>query len=661
MKVLYSELLSFLPKLKAGPREVADAFTFSGLMVDQYVEVRVKGAKDVLLGLEVRQNRPDCLGVIGLAREMSAYFKTPLVLSKPKLGTPKNTLSIAVKAPGLVTRVSAVQIDGLDNSLPTPAWLKEVLAFHDIKSVSLLVDLSNYAMIMTGYPNHLFDSSKVVGQLTWQKNAKDEVFTTLDGTLLEFHARDELVVADRLGPLVLAGSIGGRRAALSSRTTSVIAEVAVYNPKKVRDDSRKHKLTTEASSRLEKQLAAEHSLWALEFLADILVKHDKGQIATKVYDFYPKQKTEYSGFVFWPFELAEKIGGVKVATKEAEGVLRRLGFEVDAQKSGLKVKVPAWRSDVSLPSDITEEVLRMVDYRNITPQKPKLEPLPSLNSPMVELKEGLKKTAAALSLDEVLTLPMTTSEKNSSFGVVPGREEVATQNAINEEFPVLRVNLLGGLLNQQVEYIKFGLYHIKLFEVGRVFWKFGRKYKETEHLAILIQHEEPSLALGELKRIVEALLRFAGLKSIYFESQVKVPPVYDKDSLWSVFLGDVYAGELGLLAPRPFSGNKLVPPTAVAEIDLEAVLSMLPKEKLRGATELQQKMAVLDANVSANSLADLNQRIKELRKKHGKNIWAMEVVDEYHPDQGPYKFTLRITYTGLTETQAKKLHTQLFE
>lgn len=661
MKVLYSELKEFLPKLKASPKEVAEAFTFTGLMVDGFKDVRVKGVKDYLISLEVRQNRPDCLGVIGLAREISAYFKTPLTLPKVKKTVSVSPLPAEVRVGSLVKRATAVQIDGLDNSKQTPKWLVEVLEMHDIKSVSLLVDLSNYAMLMTGYPNHLFDSSKVVGKLVWQKNLKDEVFTTLDGSVLQFKAKDELVISDNLGPLVLAGAIGGRRAAISARTTSVIAEVAVYDPKKVRDDARKHKISTEASNRLEKQLAVEHSGWALEFLAGILVNHAGGEVGSKVYDFYPKAESGKNvKEISWKVALAEKVSGIFISKKEASDILTRLGFKVTEKADFLKVMAPAWRSDVEVPADITEEVVRLKGYQHILPVPPKLSPVKEVTSPVTILKDKLRVFATALGFDEALSLPMTTSDANSSFTNLENFPEVKTQNAVNEDLPVLRTSLLGGLLSQQLAFLKKGVYLVQLFEIGKVFWRSGKKFVETEQVSFLLQAEQNQDAVNNLKAKLDSFLRLAGVRALYFEETADPQKIFIHTAVWDVFAGQVKIGQLGLLRERQLSGNKHVSPTAVATFDLDSLLQVVEKDAPKGASELLDKMAVLDANVVCSGLSELNAKLREVRKKHAKHIWSLEVIDSYTSSDRVSKYTLRTTYSGLTETQAKNLHKQLF-
>jgi phenylalanyl-tRNA synthetase beta subunit len=139
MKILYSELKVYIPGLKTSPKAVMEALSLTGILVDSFAEVSVAGKKDYVIGLEVRQNRPDCLGVQGVAREVAAYFGLPFVLPRFKFPAQKHKLQVSVKANNDVKRVSVLEIEGLDNSKATPAWLLETLAAHGMNSMSLIM------------------------------------------------------------------------------------------------------------------------------------------------------------------------------------------------------------------------------------------------------------------------------------------------------------------------------------------------------------------------------------------------------------------------------------------------------------------------------------------------------------------------------------------
>src|SRR3989338_8812251 len=274
MKVLYSQLKELIPRLEATPEQVREALTLTGTLVDSFKEVEFQDKKDYLLGLEVRQNRPDVLGVIGVAREVAAYFGKQVVLPKVATKPGPKKLQVKVEAKEDVKRVIVIRLERLANG-ESPAWLKAYLEFYEINSINLIVDLSNYAMLVTGFPNHIFDADKIAGSLVWTRSPKDQELTTLDGTLLELKKNNHLIISDSVSPLVLASAVGGKRSAVSRDTKNVLIEVAVYNASKLLQDARSLNVLTEAGNRLQKELATEPARFALEYLVFLLAKHAK--------------------------------------------------------------------------------------------------------------------------------------------------------------------------------------------------------------------------------------------------------------------------------------------------------------------------------------------------------------------------------------------------
>jgi len=203
----------------------------------------------------VRQNRADCLSTIGIARELAAYYGLELELKEhysPALGIEE--LKINVDAPKFVKRIKAIAIEDLENK-ESPDWLKDFLSFYDVNSVNLLVDLSNYVMFYTGYTSHLLDKDKIQdGVISWSVNNNFDKIITLDGSEVELHKDNELIIRDAKNILALAGIVGGQAAAISLNTKSVVLEMAVYDRTIIRKNSRSLKIVTEASTRLEKNL-----------------------------------------------------------------------------------------------------------------------------------------------------------------------------------------------------------------------------------------------------------------------------------------------------------------------------------------------------------------------------------------------------------------------
>lgn len=661
MKLLYSELKQFIPTLKASPKAVAEALTLTGLMVESLSEISVAGKKDWLFAVEVRAaSRPDCLGVLGISREVAAYFGMPLQLPKFSFAQGLKKLAVTVKAGSDVRRAVVVQVDGLDNSKPSPAWLSEVIVAHGMNSVSLLVDISNYAMLMTGYPNHIFDAGKVVGGLLWERAPKTDVLTTLDGTVLELHKGKELVVSDNLGPLVLASAIGGRRSAISERTSSVLAEVAVYDPVKVRMDARSMQVVTEASNRLEKDMSTEEARFALEFLANCLERHAGGRISSSIFDHYPAQYKPKIKRISLDVGLPGRVAGVEISSQESTRYLKRLGYVVKPGKQVVVVTPPAWRMDVQTAHAVVEDVIRMRGFNTIAPVRPRLQPVPDITPAHIRLGEQLRVLLSTIGYDEVLTSPMTTSAVNTSM-LWEEASEIRTQNAINEEFPVLRQGLAGGLVRQQHEYLRKEVLHIRLFELGKVFGLHGKRYYESDRLGLLVQTSKGESVISTLQNTVEHVLRTLGVVRLSFEDLGRKPELANPFAAWLILVNGKTVGVIYQLQNLPLSGNRMVESTGFVEIDLAMLIEHLSHERPRSAGELSEKLVVLDANVEAADRVELENVLAEAQKRITRpQTWSMEVVDSYTLANGRVKYTIRVSYQNVSDSEAKSLHEKVF-
>src|SRR3989339_1342465 len=286
MKILYSQIKELVPQLRASASEVAASLTMICFLSDGFQQVEWQDHRDYLISFEVRQNRADCLSVLGLAREAAGYYGLVCKLPLNKLAIPtKKGSGIKVEALKHVKRALAFEITGVQNK-KSSVWLKEFLALYDINSVNLLVDLSNYIMILTGYPSHLLDKDKITGKLCWAVNQDFKEFITLDKTKVRLPGK-EIILKDDKTILGLAGIVGGKAAEIDLNSQNIIVEMAIYDRVSIRKDSRSLKIVTEASLRLEKDLSPEGLDLAMNLLISLILKETGGKIETRPFSFYP--------------------------------------------------------------------------------------------------------------------------------------------------------------------------------------------------------------------------------------------------------------------------------------------------------------------------------------------------------------------------------------
>jgi len=655
MKVLYSQIKELVPDLKARPKEIGEALTLTGFMMDGLDEVSYKGTKDYLIGLEIRQNRADCLSVIGLAREVAAYFG--LQVSIPEVATEttqKNdqlNITVDTDASKYVKRILAIKIDNLKNS-ESPDWLREYVAFYGINSVNLLVDLSNYVMFLTGHPSHLIDYEKINGNVSWSLNHDFDNMVTLSGEAVNLNRETELLIRDGKNILALAGIVGGSEAAISGETKSIIAEVAIYDRSVIRKNSRSLNITTEASHRLEKELDPNGADYAMNLLVSLILKYGGGKISSSLFDYYPKKYI--SPTIEFETSLPSKFAGIEISEDDVLKIFKNLNFIVDKKNDVLLVTPPTYRLDLSVTEDLVEEVLRIYGYDRIPSDEiPKLEIVEDITPKNIILAEKIRDILSTLGFDEILSWPLTKKDDNELVNYIDWNT-VSTQNSVNDVYPNLRQSMITGLLTQLDEYFKKNVDFINIFEIGKIFGEKNGEYAECESLGVM--SVSSANAMIEFKNKTESLLRLIGFGDIkYFEAKSK-PKIANANSCWDIYAGDNRISIIYKLIPQEIKSN-----VYVSEIDLDKVTELLSLEKNNPVVEITQKLIALDVNVELKNKESIFEYLEKLEKKIDKNhIWSIAVADTY-PLEKSIRYTLRVTYEELSDQEAKEMHLKIFK
>ncbi len=650
MKILYSQIKQLIPSLAATPAEIGAALTMTGFMQESLETVNYNNQADVLLGFEIRQNRPDCLSVIGLAREIAAYFNLSLNLPSTKEWTPAEVpVSIRVETPA-VRRLKAIKLQDITVQA-SPQWLVDYLAFYEINSVNLPVDLSNYVMLLTGYPSHLIDYDRLDGDIVWSINHRPREIITLDGTPL--HLKDEeLIIHDRHNVIALAGIVGTNYAAISESTKTILAEMALYDPALIRRNARTLHIVTEASNRLSKNLSLVDLDYAFNLLINLLVDQTGGQIASQTFEDY-KEKAEIK-IINFKSQLVSELGGITIEPDHSRQLLSQLEFQINDQQLPWEVTVPSWRTDIELPEDIVEEVLRLYRFDQLPSILPALPATSDITPLLIKAKERWRDWLAFQGWDEVLSWTMVRPDDNTLTNYLPW-SMATVQNAINEDYPALRQTIMASLIKQAHEYAKEQVPQLQIFELGKVFGQEKNHYKETEHLGWLMAGGEG--IVEALRQTVTAFLAYSGAEKIYFCPAQNIPAVANPYATWTIMIGEE---PIGLLAQLKEHYNDEIMVTA--EIDAELLINYLSDHPMLAPTvEITQKLITLDANVEAASRQELIKQLQDIEEKLGReSLWSLAVIDEFCLPSGRYRYTVRAVYKELDDQSAKKLHLQVF-
>jgi phenylalanyl-tRNA synthetase beta chain len=420
---------------------------------------------DVIFDVAINPDRGYALSMRGIAREVGASlgleFKDP-VESLRELAFPETGKGMKAKIDDKST-ASVFYLRTLSNfdpSAKTPLWMRRRIEKAGMRSISLVVDITNYVMLELGQPLHAFDKSKIKGGLTIKRAGKTSKFVTLDGQERTLDA-DDLMVWDDEQPLSIAGTMGGQYSEISSSTTEIALEAAVFNQTCIAKNSRRHKLSSEASRRLERGVDPFLPQFASARFVQLLTEHSSAVHVATVNDGQPSLPAR----IQLDPEYVSKTLGFVVSPKEVAQHLRTVGCEVD--EKSFSVQPPSWRLDLHTSADLTEEVARMIGYDKIPSILPP-RPLHATLTPSQKRRRSISLFLANRGFAEVQTFPFTNQETIDSMGFVG--ERAATYklaNPMSDELPLMRVHLVPGLIEVAARNISRGAKDLRFLRWDR--------------------------------------------------------------------------------------------------------------------------------------------------------------------------------------------------
>jgi phenylalanyl-tRNA synthetase beta chain len=455
-------------------RELGLGDDHSGIMV--FAEGEIEIGSDAIVGLEINDTifdvavNPDrgyALSIRGIAREVAGSlgltFKDPVdSLRSLKFEETGKGVSAKIADPATASVFYLRTLSNFDPTAITPIWMRRRIEKMGMRSISLVVDVTNYVMLELGQPLHAFDKAKISGGLTIKRAGKAQSFTTLDGQVRQLDPED-LMVCDDKEPLALAGTMGGQSSEISKTTTEIALEAVRFDPICVAKNSRRHKLSSEASRRLERSVDPSLAEFASARFVQLLTAHSSAQHVATVVAGEPK----FAPVIKLDPSYISKILGLEISPAEVARVLRIVGCDVDEKT--FVVDPPSWRSDLLTPADLAEEVARMIGYDQIPSLLPPRPNHASL-TPTQKRRRAIAAMLAARGLAEVQTFPFTNQETIDQMGFVGERASTfRIANPMSEEFPLMRVHLVPGLIEVAARNISRGAKDFAIFEMGSIF------------------------------------------------------------------------------------------------------------------------------------------------------------------------------------------------
>ncbi len=442
--------------------------------------IALLGLDDVAVEVNVTPDRGYAFSIRGIAREYAnstgAALRDPLLA--PELATAAAErreatgypVRFADEAPirgrdGCIVFTAAV-VRGVDATAPTPSWMVSRLLLAGIRSISLIVDISNYVMLELGQPSHTYDLAKVSGGLVIRRAKAGETLVTLDGKSRTLDAED-LVVADESVPVGLAGVMGGLDTEITDASTDVLIEAAIWDPVTVSRSVRRHKLPSEAAKRYERGVDPAASSAAVARVLSLIVELSGGTIDAA--GFYRDDSVPPAPIAL-PEAFTGSIMGVDYSADEITSSLEAVGASLEVTDNGWAVTPPTWRPDLTDRWTLAEEVARIVGYDRIPAVLPVAPPGRGLSREQ-KLRRLATTALAAGGLTEVLSYPFVSKQQNDLFGsAVPGQAPaVHLANPLDPDAGWLRTSVLPGLIGVARRNLSRGLTDLALYEVGTVF------------------------------------------------------------------------------------------------------------------------------------------------------------------------------------------------
>ncbi len=437
-----------------------------------------KNTSEKVVDLSITPNRPDCLGVRGVARDLVAAGAGKLknISSKNiiKNGSQKIKVSIIKDKNQGCTIFGSCLIEGLTNK-ESPKWLKEKIKSLGQKPISAIVDITNYVMFDLNRPLHAYDADKIDEEIIVRNSKKGETFEALDNKKYKLND-DMCVISDKSGVLGLGGIIGGTRSSTEINTKNILLESAYFLPRSIRKTSKLLNIDTDAKFRFERGIDPQSIEIGLTKAAQLITEICGGKISK--FDIQKTQKQEKNKIKF-NISLFEKITGFKVKDKEVIEILTNLGFEISKKKLDLDLKIPTWRPDITQPIDIVEEIARIKGYSNIETLEPEKTRIKDTLNKQQKLFHFLQRSVASKGYFETVTWSFTDSKINNLFK--ENLKEIKIVNPISSDLNVLRNSIFSNLTFYLKKNLDRGFKDISLFEIGPIF----KDRKPGEQLTVI--------------------------------------------------------------------------------------------------------------------------------------------------------------------------------
>lgn len=633
----------------------------------------VLGPPETVLELEITPNRPDCLSLLGLAREVAALYGLPLRLPETTLAESGRPVAertrVEVRDPERCPRYTARVLEGVTIG-PAPAWMRRRLELAGVRAINNVVDITNYVMLESGQPLHAFDQALLQeGRIVVRRAQPGDVLATLDGVPRPL-TPEMLVIADAARPVALAGIMGGAGSEIRDQTTTVLLESACFQPQGIRATSRRLGLATESSYRFERGVDIGGTEWAGRRAAALMTQFAGARAAPGVVDVFPRPPAAR--------RVACRYARVRdVLGLEAEGDRIRAAFTalelpvVASDADGCTVEVPSFRADLADEIDLVEEFARLHGLDRIPAPAPRAAIVPGADDRPARLLEQCRAHLVGLGLREIMNYSLTADALLDRFDPGGAARRIVLPNPISLEQTTLRPSLVPQMVETLGRNMARQVRQAALFELGRVFEldAAGRPAEETR-LAVGLLGPVGRTGLDRHAPVTEEDM-FLWIKGLWEElaAVLRLPaarlepagaPDLEEGRAAAIVLDGRPCGRLGLVREAIRREWRMFEPVAVLELAAAALAAgaAAPYQAVPVYPSVQRDMAlIVDETTPHGALAEFFRRVapRELETVELFDIFMGGTIGAGKKSLA-YAFTYRAADRTLTDDEVNRYH-----
>ena len=627
---------------------------------------------DKTLDIDLTPNRPDCLSIIGIAREVAAIQKTalqyPEIQSTPSgEATIFDKTSVKIESPAHCPRYAARLIENIKIG-PSPAWLKDRLLSVGLRPINNVVDITNFVMMETGQPLHAFDFNHLEENRIVVRTAKNgEKFQTLDNK--EHILTDEnLMICDGKKPVAIGGVMGGLNSEIEDITTRVLLESAYFSPMSIRKTAKRLGINTDASHRFERGVDPEGTLTALNRASQLMVDICNGTLVDGIIDEHPG-KISTSPIVL-SIENTNRVLGTDITQDQAKALLESIEFKVEIEDPDhLSVLPPTFRVDVTRQIDLIEEIARLYGYTQIPTTFPQNTPQAKIPKKVIVCRNNIKHLMTGLGFSEAVNYSFIDSLAWDNLNLPEDdlrRKCVKILNPLSEDQTMMRSMILPNLLKNMHRNLAQGVTNLKLFEIAKIFIETQRDDlpEETLYLSGLwtgsrhpISWHDTGIPCDffDLKGALEGLFKALDIPSVTLSAVPKDACYYTRPGYSAqIWTNQTCLGIMGELHPTVLKNYDLKQTAYIFEIDLNALIPLIPDVVQARALPKYPAVSrdftlIVDKGLESNEIVN---NIQSLDEPLVENVYLFDMFEGKQIPKGKKSLSFRIRYRSETRTLA---------